>query len=335
MPPQRLHWRILAGGEAVQTLSVLPQQLGKFTWGKNHLRILGYFGLAGWTRTLPVSGEMDVVPDRLDERGRTTGTVQQGDIHRPSVGTGGELLSLREYQPGDSLRMMDWKATARSGRHIVRLFTQEQHLDIVLLIDAGRNSILQSDTLTRLGHYANIAARLAEKAMGNADRVGLVVFADRPLAVVPPDKGHAHLFKLRETLTRMRSQACEADPLQAVMRVLRLVHQRSLVVLFTDLYETDGASQLTRAMNLLLPKHMPLIVGIVDEDIQQIARQPAREWLDPYDTLAAQEGLTALRLAKLRLQRSGAHVVVSSAGRMDSAVLRYYAELRNKKRKGF
>jgi len=75
------------------------------------------------------------------------------------------VLQLRRYRICDPPRVIDWKATARSGQLVSRDFTQEQSLDVMILVDAGRASALRAGDLDRLGHYANVAARLAQHAL--------------------------------------------------------------------------------------------------------------------------------------------------------------------------
>src|SRR5262245_63646195 len=81
---------------------------------------------------------------------------------RRTVGAGSELHQLRSYVPGDALARIDWKATARTRKLITREFSEDQHLDVLVAIDAGRLSRVRAGRLDRFGLYANIAARFAE-----------------------------------------------------------------------------------------------------------------------------------------------------------------------------
>ena len=114
---------------------------------------------------------------------------------------------MRDYRPGDPQHLIDWKATARSSRLVSRDFSEDQHLEIVLAIDAGRASALRAGDLDRFGHYANIAARFAEHAVAQDDRVGLVVFADRPLAAIAPGRGIGTVVRIRAMLAAVQPAA--------------------------------------------------------------------------------------------------------------------------------
>lgn len=325
-------WVIPAEGTGDASFSVVPQRLGLIPWQPLYGRIRGVFGLAWWPRNFDLPGQLHVVPARLRDGRQRLSVQHRGELDRPLPGHGNELVGLREYAHGDPVRHIDWKATARSGRTMVRLYSQEQRLELMLLIDAGRRSGVQSGALTRLHHYTNVAARLAELALSSHDRVGVMAFAAQPGAMAAPDKGARALQRIRNVLTEIKSTREESNPLAAALRVRQVLGQRSLVVILTDIEEHESASQLAQVVRLLSTKHLPLIAAPLDEEIAALTRQPAQHWLDPYTELAAAETLHGIRQTALQLQRLGAHVVQAPADRLDSAVLRYYQDLRDKHR---
>ncbi len=134
-------------------------------------------------------------------------------------GRGIELHQLRAYAQGDPIARIDWKATARTRKLVTREFTEDQHLDVLVAIDAGRLSRVRTGNLDRLGLYSNIASRLAEIVTPNDDRVGLLVFSDRALAVCAPDRGIAAVTRVRQALERMTVQPAESDPVAAAVRI--------------------------------------------------------------------------------------------------------------------
>jgi uncharacterized protein (DUF58 family) len=165
-------WSVAPRSTESRSFGFTATELGMAAWRRVHTRLLGRYGLAWWSRRLNLESTTQVVPDHLHgaERKRVS-SVDAGELSRRRSGTGYELLGMRPYQPGDPVRSIDWKATARSTAPVVRLHTIEERLELVILIDAGVSGGLHTGTLTRLGHYINVAARLAEKAMANGDRV--------------------------------------------------------------------------------------------------------------------------------------------------------------------
>jgi uncharacterized protein (DUF58 family) len=319
-------------GAQSQRFTVYPQILGELQWDTAYTRVLGFFGLAWWNRILCAPNHVTVDPDYLHRDERNIGIKKSGDYNKLRAGSGSELLFLRDYRPGDSIRAIDWKATARSGKHMVRVFTEEQHLSIVFAIDAGRTSSIQSGRLSRYFHYVNICARLAEKAIAHNDLIGLVVFADKPLISLPPARGNPALVKLRQALASTRPSFTESNPLAAASELQRWLRHRSLVVLFSDLDISDVSSQIINTVKLLSPKHLPLIATLEDEQITALAETPAEHAIDAYNALAAMEMSHMVRSTVLHLQRLGACVVTDKADRLDDAVLRFYEQLRQRRR---
>lgn len=323
-------WHLDSYDQAKRNFSITPIQLGTLHWRPVYTRTLGRFGLAWWNRRVHEPGHLRVIPDRLHDYEYHSGTQKGGDRYQRTSGSGHELLSLREYQHGDPIRAIDWKATARSGKHTVRLFTEEQHLELMLIIDCGRTSQLQAGALTRLHHYVNVAARLAQKAVQHGDHVGLVTFADGPLHWVAPQRGQQALRDVRNMLEQTRSLPRESNPLAATLKMHQLVRQRCLAVVFTDIDGSGASEQLLKAMRLLHPKHLPLLAGLVDEEVDALQNKPASDWLDPYHALAARETRHATQLTLLQLHRMGCQIIEARPRSLDKQVLTCYDRLRER-----
>jgi uncharacterized protein (DUF58 family) len=295
-------------------------------------RLLGRFGLAWWARDLDPAAESSVAPDTARSFGARPRGTAPGQRSRRGAGGGAELHQLRPYVYGDPLGSIDWKATARSGRLVAREFSEDQHLDIVLAIDAGRLSRVRAGELDRLGIYANLAARFAEGAVPSDDRVGLVVYADRPLVVSAPGRGRGAVVRIRRGLEGLAPGLAESDPVAAAVRIRTLLQHRSLVVLLTDLADAAHADQLLRAVRLLTPPHLVVVAGVVGTEAAALAKREAADWRDPWIALAALEQQERTRSQVEVLRRLGVPVVAATADRMEHAVFAEYESLRRRHR---
>jgi uncharacterized protein (DUF58 family) len=317
---------------ASMSLIATPRRLGQQVWPPLRTRAAGPLGLAWWTRPLPAQFTLSVAPDLLRDDAERAGATSSGTRARSLLGAGGEVLQLREYRPGDPQHVIDWKATARSNRLVSRDFSEDQHLEIILAIDAGRASALRAGDLDRFGHYANIAARFAEHAVAHDDQVGLVIFADRPLASIAPGRGVGTVARIRAMLSAAQLAAAESNPLNAVLRIRQLVRHRSLVVMLTDLDDATVAGQLASAARLLLPKHLPLVAGLASPEAQALARDAAKGWLAPYEALAAQEYCARLSRNAAALRALGAPTLLALPDQMERAVFDAYSDFRVRRR---
>jgi uncharacterized protein (DUF58 family) len=324
--------RISQGAAAGTVRRVNPSRLGVYSWPSLRTRIAGPLRLAWWPKQLSCGQVVRVLPDLLRGAAETQGMAAAGAKAAPETGAGAEVLRLREYRSGDPPRVIDWKATARAGRLISREFAQENRLQIVILVDAGRSSALRAGSLDRFGHYVNVAARLAQHAAAQEDLVGLIVYADRPLAALAPARGAAAVARLRAVLAAASVERSESNPLYAATRVRSLVRHRSLVILLTDVEDTTVASQLAQAVRLLLPKHLPFVAGLSSTAAQSMSVGPARQWLDPYRTLAAQEYCIGLERKVRALNALGAPALVAKPERLEHAVFAAYENFRRRRR---
>lgn len=317
---------------ATMELRATPRRLGQHVWPSMQARIGGPLGLAWWSRRFEPSYSFRVMPELLREAAGRISATGGGMRAHFNQGAGAEILQLREYRAGDPQNAIDWKATARRGRLISRDYTEDQHLDIVIAIDAGRTSALRAGDLDRLGHYINLAARFAEHAVAQDDRVGVMLFADQPLATLAPGRGIGSVLRIRQMLSAAVPKLAESNPLNAALRIRSLVRHRSLIVMLTDVDDATVAGQLASAARLLLPKHLPLIAGISSPEAEAMRDAPAHSWLDPYQALAAQEYISRLERNVRALRALGAPALVTRPEHMERAVFDAYVEFRNRRR---
>ena len=307
-------------------------RLGRHAWPALPARLLGALGLMWWSRDLDVAGEMLVAPDVLRVANQRVRGTQSGARARRSRGAGTELLQLRPYAAGDPITRIDWKSTARLGELVTREYSEDQHLDLMIVIDAGRLSRVRAGSLDRLGLYANIAARFAQHAIARDDRVGLVVFSDRVIATCAPDRGVRAVIAIRRTLERLSAEPAESNPVAAARHVRGLIRQRSLIALLTDLDDPTVAAPLARAVRLLTPPHLAMLAGVRSTEIIAMRDKPVTSWRDPWISIAAGEHESRASAQRLMLRRLGAPVVAAREDLLEDAVLAEYERLRQLRR---
>src|SRR6185436_8781757 len=138
-------------GELHDPVALMPLRLGAGRFSPVPARLLGRFSLAWWSRTLPQAETFTVAPDTLPSGARAIAGESAGETPRRLPGVGVELLQLRDYESGDALSRIGWKATARRGTLVSREYSEAQQLEILVVIDAGRGSRVRAGALDRLG----------------------------------------------------------------------------------------------------------------------------------------------------------------------------------------
>jgi len=330
--PRVATFKLLRNLETVTTLEAVGRRLGPVVWPPPTVRVGGALGLAWWPRRVAADCTVTVVPDLLIRSGRARGHRPAGEQRTRTLGAGMEILQLREYRRGDPLRLIDWKASARRGRPISRDMTDDQHLEIVVAIDAGRASGLAAGEVDRLSLYINVAARLAQRAAELGDAVGLLVFAAQPLAALAPARGDAAVARIRKLLSACRVDAGEFNPVLAAARIRTITRRRSLVILLTDLEDSSATEQLVQAVRLLSPKHFALIAGLESARISALADARAREPLGAYRALAAVEYCNTVAGNVRALRALGAAAITARPEHLEGALFEAYRERRLRRR---
>lgn len=322
-----------SGGHAHARYVLLLEERGDRTLGDVHLRVKGLWGLAWKRRTLSRTDTIRVQPG-MDELRKSRLSGLRDRLHRVGqrrirrFGDGTEFESLREYNPGDDPRSIDWKASARRTRHLVRNYEAERSQTVVLAIDAGRLMREWFDDRERLDLALASALLLAERARAFGDRVGLIVFDQEVRLVLPP--GPVRLARIADLLADVRSHPVEPNYPRAFAELRRTFHKRALVVLFSDVIDTHASTHLVRAMTSIARQHLPLMVALKNPFIERAAVDEVSDEMDAFRRGAAEELLHARGLALRTMRRGGVQVVDALPGALVGATLDRYVEIKER-----
>jgi uncharacterized protein (DUF58 family) len=189
-------------------------------------------------------------------------------------GRGLNFEELRNYLPGDDIRTMDWKATFRSGKPYVRVFTEERDRPAFLVIDQRRNMFFGSRLKMKSVTAAELGAVGAWRVFDQGDRVGAIVFNDDATTEIRPQRSRRTVLRILGEIVRnnqalSEDQSSPSNPAmlnQALEQVSRLARHDSLVCIISDL---NGANSETRRIATRLARHNDVIVGFVFDPLEQ------------------------------------------------------------------
>src|SRR5258707_4423080 len=134
-------------------------------------------------------------------------TAFAGDYHSVFKGRGMNFEEVREYQPGDEIRAIDWNVTARLGSAFIKKFTEERELTVMLVVDVSASGNFGSASQSKRELAAEVACLLAVSAIRNNDKVGLLLFTDRVELFIPPKKGRSHTLRIIREILFFQPQA--------------------------------------------------------------------------------------------------------------------------------
>ncbi len=331
--PEELHTTVPARSTQTLRYAVRSTERGPAQFGAVALRATGPFGLALRQQTFPQDREVRVYPDitamtRYDLALRRGALEQFGVRPARARGEGLEFDRLREYVVGDDSRHIDWKATAKRARPIVREYETERSQQVVVLIDAGRLMTAKVGEFTKLDYAINAALLLAHVVIQRGDRVGVLAFSDQVDAYLPPRRGPAHLAQFLDLVAGIQPRLLESNYPAAFSYLALRNRRRTLVSVFTDLIDADASAVLLVQMRRLRPHHLPLCVTMRDADVDRVLRARVRTLRDTYRSLAAREVQDAYDTVITRLTRGGSLVVNVPADELSVATLNRYLEVK-------
>ncbi len=191
---------------------------------------------------------------------RLVNTVFAGEYRSVFKGRGMEFDEVREYDPQDDIRDIDWNVTARMGHPYTKKFVEERELTVIFLVDASFSGHYGTKGRTKSELIAEICALLAFSAVKNHDRVGLIVFSDQVEKFIPPKKGRLHVLRVIREILSFKPKHKKTDINSALKTLNDVITKRSTVFLFSD-FLAEGYERL---LKVAFKKHD--IVSIVVED---------------------------------------------------------------------
>jgi uncharacterized protein (DUF58 family) len=235
------------------------------------------FGLA--ERVMPVGGEstIHVLPNlravrRLHKRLNDFALRSLGARAAPKIGKGRDFDRLRDYVVDDDFRDIAWHASARHGRLIVREFRLDRSQEILLCVDRGHRMAARVEQITRLDHAVNAAVLISYVCNRMEDKFGLVSFASATENGVAFGRGAAQLRAVTSYTSGVDAAYEHSDYLALAAALRKRLRHRTLVLILTVLPEREDRFDLLRAVSMLAPQHLPLIVTLTDRNLRAAAQ---------------------------------------------------------------
>ena len=173
---------------------------------------------------------------------RTRGLVNDlfgGEYHSVFKGRGMAFSEVREYQPGDDIRLIDWNVTARNGSPFIKIFEEERELTVYLLVDISKSGEFGSQNQLKQEFGAEIASVLGFSAIKNNDKVGLILFSNDIEKYVVPKKGKSHVLRVIRELLYNEPNGNKTSIKNALDYLLKVAKRKSVIFLISDFIDDD------------------------------------------------------------------------------------------------
>jgi uncharacterized protein (DUF58 family) len=310
--------------EQVLTTTVTARRRGRHALPAPAARVVGPLGLAAWYRRPGLEEEVLVYPD-LPAARRLATAVRRGRFRhegraRGPLGLGTEFESIREYEPDDDIRQVNWRTTQRLGRPMSNQYRVDTDRNVICLVDCGRLMAAPLRDRTRLDAAIDAAVAVAAVADVLADRCGAIAFDANVSRHVAPRRAGGQT--VARALFDLEPVAVESDYQRAFATVAE--RKRAWVILFTDLLEESAARSLLGALPTLARRHVVAVASATDPDLEEILSASPRDRTDVYRTAVALDVGRARLQVVAELRRRGVDVVDAPPDRLASACIRAY-----------
>ncbi|MBD3176124.1 MAG: DUF58 domain-containing protein [Armatimonadia bacterium] len=333
--PEVVSTVVAPGAEAVAEYAVFPRERGAVELGQICLRWRGPLGLVWGQRRFEADEEARTakVYPRYVDYGRfilesRIKLRREGPQRLRIAQRADEFESLRDYVPGDDVRRVDWKATARQRRLITRNYEEERSKDVLILIDAGRMMAPEAHGLTKLDRAINAALMIASVAAERKDKVGLFVFADEPIVFIPPAHGKAQINRFMDALYDVHVKLVEPNFSRAFGYLKSKHRKRGMVIMFTDLIDSEASGQLIGHVSAITRQHLPLFISIRDQSLEEASATDVDRIGDVYRRAVAEQIIHDRDVALAQLRNQGATVMDVAPDRLTIESVNRYILLR-------
>ncbi|TXH68581.1 MAG: DUF58 domain-containing protein [Thiothrix sp.] len=303
-----LQLNLPSGQYAEPVYSVLPVERGKFYFPKLQVRVLSPLQLWWHDYTIELASEIRVYPNfaaisQYALLATDNHLSHLGIMKRRRRGEGQDFHQLREYRAGDSLRQIDWKASARMHKAISREYQDERDQEIVFLLDCGHRMQAKDGELSHFDHTLNAILLMSYVALKQGDAVGLATFGGTE-RWLPVKKGQASLNQMLNTLYDLQPSLQAPDYSQAATELLIRHKKRALVILITNLRDED-TDDLLPALNLLRKRHLLLLVSMRELALDQKLAEPVDHLEEAIEQAATQHYLQLRQQTLERVRATG------------------------------
>ncbi len=322
----------LAPGERASfSYQISPGQRGALVLGALELVVFSPLGL--WRRRVRAGAEQRVrvypnfrAVSRYALLAAANRAGELGIRHRPRRGEGLEFHQLREYRQGDSLRQVDWKATARLRRAVSREYEEERDQQIVFLLDCGRKMHARDGALSHFDHALDAVLLLAHVALRQGDAVGLLAFSGAPRWLAPR-KGSKQLDRVLNAVYDLESGTRASDYQEAAQQLAARLQKRALVVVVSNLRDEDH-EELRHAARLLGRRHLVLVASLKERALSSALATRVRDLDTALTVSATHQYLQARRRAHDLLRKSGVLALDAEPQQLAIALVNGYLDVK-------
>lgn len=239
-----------------------------------------------------------------------------------------EFEQIKEYIPGDDIRTLNWKATAKKNSLMVNQFQDEKSQNIYMVIDKGRVMKMPFNGMSLLDYAINATLVLSNVILKKQDKAGMFSFSKKVENRVVAEKRTSQMQKILESLYNIKTNFFESDYSRLYADIKKNINQRSLIILYTNFETMDGLYRQLPYLKGIAKSHLLVVVFFQNTELQQITNKKSDTIQDVYDKVIAEKFIFEKKLIVTELKKYGIHSVLTQPENLTLDTINKYLEIK-------
>ncbi len=239
-----------------------------------------------------------------------------------------EFEQIKEYVPGDDIRTLNWKATAKKNALMVNQFQDEKSQNIYMAIDKGRTMKMPFNGLSLLDYAINATLVLSNVILKKQDKAGMFSFSKKIENRVVAEKRTSQMQKILENLYNVKTDFFESDYSRLYADIKKKINQRSLIILYTNFETLDGLHRQLPYLKGIAKSHLLVVVFFQNTELYQITNKKTTTIQEVYDKVIAEKFIFEKKLIVNELKKYGIHSVLTQPKNLTLDTINKYLEIK-------
>jgi uncharacterized protein (DUF58 family) len=312
---------------------LIPKERGEFEFGNIHVYVSTKIGLILYRHTFNLKSTLPVYPSFIQMRkyellAMTNRMDDSGVKKVRKAGKHTEFDQVREYVTGDDYRLMNWKATAKHARLMVNQYQEERSKDVYCIIDMGRVMKMPFEGMTLLDYAINSSLAISNISVLKHDKAGLITFNNKIDTFVQADRKNKQMMILLEALYKQKTVFLESNLEILYLTIKKNIHQRSLLILFTNFESLSALHRQISALQNLAVNHLVLAVVFENTEVSEMINPKVESLEDIYISVIAEKFLYDKKIIVKELNKYGIKTIFTTPENLTINLINKYLEFK-------
>lgn len=322
-----------AQGKKSLNYELTPTERGEYQFGSINLFATSFLGLISRRTKIIQPEKVPVYPSFIQMRKFEMYAISNRltDIGVKKIRRLGHTMEfdqIREYVPGNDIRSINWKATARSQQLMVNQYQDERSQQVVNVIDMGRVMKMPFDGLSLLDYAINTSLVISNIALLKEDKAGLLTFTNKELTVVKPEKRRIHIQRIQETLYNLDTNFLESNYERLIVGLKTHLNQRSLILLYTNFETLDSMERQLPYLQRIAKDHLLVTIFFENTELSELLTESSESVSDIYVKAVAEQFNYEKRQIVKELNQRGIQTILTPPKELSVNAINKYLEMK-------